>query len=181
MNPNLETIKTITEILEKALTAFGIFVGAAWAYYKYIRGRTFRHRLEVNISGTYAHGCSNMVLTIELKNIGASDIPLRQEGTAAIVEMLDVTQPLMGKDVPGAENSVVVVEILQDHEWIESSETIREQHFVHLPSSDPKALRLKLRVVSQGRTFSKRTAWACTSIATPQSHYQTEPTKGPDK
>jgi hypothetical protein len=165
MNTNLATAKTVAEIAEKTLTALGIFVGAVWAYYKYVRGRTFRNRLEMSISGTYTEGVPNLVLTIELKNIGASDIHLRQQGTAAVIEMLNNGEPT---ETAGPQEGPIAVKILEDHEWIESSETISEQHFVRLPSPIPQALRLRLRVVSQGKKFSNRTAWTRISIAVPQ-------------
>jgi hypothetical protein len=165
MNIKLETAKAVAEIVERILTALGIFVGAVWAYYKYVRGRTFRHRLEMSVFGSYTEGVPNLVLTIELKNIGASDIHLRQQGTAAVIEMLNNGEPT---EAQGRQEGPIAVKILEDHEWIESSESISEQHFVRLPSPVPQALRLRLRVVSQGKAFFKRTAWTRISIAVPQ-------------
>lgn len=165
---NLEVLKDVAELFEKLVSSLAIIGGSIWAYYKYVRGRIFRHRLEMSISGTYLPGNSHLLLAIELKNIGSSDIPLRQEGTAALVEAIDMAEPkVAGSVFSFKEENTITVTVLEDHEWIESGETIRDQCLVHLRSPAASPLRLKLRVVAKGKTFSKRTAWVATSIVYP--------------
>jgi len=49
----LDDIKTIVEIIGTAVTAAAVVIGGSWAYFKFVKGRTYRPRLEVGLSGQW--------------------------------------------------------------------------------------------------------------------------------
>jgi hypothetical protein len=54
----LSTLQTLTDIAQKTAAAITIVGTAGWAYFKFVRGRTFRRRLELTISGEVRRGNS---------------------------------------------------------------------------------------------------------------------------
>jgi len=47
----LDDAKTVAEIIGTLITALAVIVGAVWAYYRFVKGRTYRPRLEVSMGG----------------------------------------------------------------------------------------------------------------------------------
>src|SRR5262245_7455367 len=54
--PYSGTISVVLEDAERAFTILGIVVAGIWAYYNYFRGRTYRPRLEPEITATLLKG-----------------------------------------------------------------------------------------------------------------------------
>ena len=63
-----------------ALTqALAILLGGLWAYFKFVRGRTFAHRLELGIDASTvatAQG-TGLKVTATVKNVGLTKLTLR--------------------------------------------------------------------------------------------------------
>lgn len=65
------------------MTASAVVIGGIWAYFKFVRGRTYRPRLSVDMAGQWrsVDGVDLLHLRIRVSNIGASKISLNQYGT----------------------------------------------------------------------------------------------------
>jgi hypothetical protein len=142
----LAEAKDVADIVGTAVTSIAVVVGAFWAYFKFIKGRTFRPHVEVNQSGEWlgANGALGFKATVSLKNIGAAKVELRQAGTGLRISRLADDQP----EPPGESlwESFGVFEIFTKHEWIEPGETVGDELLVRLPL-DPQPLQLETRLV----------------------------------
>jgi hypothetical protein len=49
----LESWKTVAEIVQAAITSLAVLVGGIWAYFKLVKGRTFRPRVETGIDAAW--------------------------------------------------------------------------------------------------------------------------------
>ncbi len=161
-----QTSCDVLDIIEKIATIVAIFVGGVWAYINYLRGRTFKRRLEPSITAKTFRAKGLLVLsgTAQLKNVGLSKVTIRQEGTA--IEVVAIT------DKPGEEaanrlgtKDIAVLSVFERHGWIEPGEPIGESFLVPVPQDDDiLAFRIRLRVVSEG-IFSQKIEWNCDSVA----------------
>ena len=131
------------DVADKAIKALAVIVGGAWTYINYVRARTFKRKLESNISGEiFSKNSKFFVLaSCRLKNVGQSVYNIQQKGTA--VQAIALRDE--GRDI------VRVCEVFKEHGWIEPGEQIEEPMVI--PIVDPStfvALKLCLRVVSEG-------------------------------
>ena len=119
----LDDAKTVADIVGTLITALAVIVGALWAYYRFVKGRTYRPRLEVSMGGEWftVDGKRLLLARVRLKNIGASVVELLQKGTGLRVSTLgDSDSPRTVSWMQGR-----VYTILDEHAWIEPGETGR--------------------------------------------------------
>jgi len=53
----LQTLQAWADIVQKTAATVAIVGTAGWAYFKFVRGRTFRRRVELTISGASRVSC----------------------------------------------------------------------------------------------------------------------------
>jgi hypothetical protein len=141
---------TVLDIVDKVTKILAVIIGGAWAYLNYVRGRTYKKRLETNVSGEWfeSKGLSFLSGSAHLKNVGLSKFPIEQKGTAILVYDL---QPSITSQ-PAAdlvETLINVRSIFKTHAWIEPNETIEESFVIQLGSSEKRVgIKLALRVVA---------------------------------
>jgi hypothetical protein len=141
-------LKTWADVIGTAVTTIAVVVGAIWAYFKFVRGRTFRPRLEVGLFGQWRIIDDQHLLhaRITVKNIGASKVDLLQEGTALAVYRLKPTAPSEPDTWGWDDDTYTAHEILEDHQWIEPGETVSDDLLLHLLSApEPVLFRGVLR------------------------------------
>jgi hypothetical protein len=68
----LDDAKSVAEIIGTLITALAVIVGAVWAYYRFVKGRTYRPRLEVSMGGEWltVDGTRLLLARVRLRNIG---------------------------------------------------------------------------------------------------------------
>src|ERR1700675_1127674 len=78
---------TALDVVDKVIKILAVVIGGAWAYLNYVRGRTYKKRLETNVSGEWFEnkGLSFLSGSAHLKNVGLSKFPIEQKGTAILV------------------------------------------------------------------------------------------------
>jgi hypothetical protein len=84
-NSDLDSLKTVIDIIDSVVTGATLIIDGIWAYFKFIKGRTFRPRLEVNMFGQWRTVGQKQLLhaRIRVKNIGSSNVKLRQQVLAS--------------------------------------------------------------------------------------------------
>jgi hypothetical protein len=158
----LDNIKTIFDIIGTTATTLAIIVGGWWAYFKLVQGRTFRPRLEVDMSELWHEigGSYRAHARVSVKNIGSSDVNLLQRGTGLRISTLTSEQ------IPGPSimrwTSLGVFEIFKEHDWIEPGETISDELLLDL--GHPGALLFEVRLVWQWQTTRRAKIRSLTSI-----------------
>ena len=148
----LANIKTIADIVSASITAFAVIVGGLWTYRKFVKGRTFKPRLDVTMVGSWqvADGRNLLQCRVTVKNIGASKITIVQPGTGLSVSRLAASKHLNGAH--SAEwTELGIFEILVDHKWIEPGETVRDQVLLDLGTSKPVITLLETRLIMRRR------------------------------
>jgi len=146
----IENLDTAASALESLATAIAIVVGAIWAYFKFIKDRVYRPRLDISIEPRVfiIENRENLLCHLVVKNIGTSKVALVQEGTCLILTRGDSGgEPY--RMPTWAESSVY--EVFPDHDWIESGETIHHDLSVALPPQRRDVLMLKLRLICKQR------------------------------
>jgi hypothetical protein len=116
------------------VTALAVLVGGLWAYFKFVRGRTYKPRLSVHMAAQWRNleGVGDALhVRIRVTNIGASKVSLNQHGTGLVVAFPADVQHVAPDDV--AWSPVVLpggnecwFEIFTEHAWVEPNETVSD-------------------------------------------------------
>lgn len=151
-----------------ALQAVAIVVGGFFAYYKFVKGRTFHRRAELSVDAELIHGSEPKAVRahVELEDTGASDIPLRLKtlGVSAYEGQEDQFGNPVWREI------AKYVPLFTAHTLIESQETIEEDVLIPLP---PSSTALAYRVTGEvyedrrGNHFGPKTGatvWTGNSI-----------------
>jgi hypothetical protein len=136
--------------LEGAVTAIAVVVGAVWAYFRFFKDRIYRPRIEMVLDGGFIEdhaGQRQLLCSLTLRNIGGTKVRLVKVGSG-----LKVTQPR----VPTSKRPIssrkwdteheVVFGMFEDHDWIESHETIRDEVLLAPFASPSDVYRLEARI-----------------------------------
>jgi hypothetical protein len=120
---SLDNLQAIVAITGDLITAVAVIVGGVWAYFKLVKNRTYRPRIDVAIAGAWvdAGGARRLHVTTSLRNIGASMVELIQESTGLGVDGMQAGRGRHVDWVPGP-----VVSIFESHAWIEPGETVTD-------------------------------------------------------
>jgi hypothetical protein len=156
--------------IDKGVKIVAVILGGIWTYLNYVRGRTFKRRLEPTISGKVVP-CGEMAGlfvsgTAQVKNVGLSKVDIEQSGTAIVID--DMIPGASKKGIPKLVKANIpggVAGVFERHRWIEPGETIEESFAVLLPVRNDRAcVRLRLRIVSRHKIF-KNIEWNADGIA----------------
>jgi hypothetical protein len=116
---------------QNVAAAAAIVIGGGWAYYKFVKGRTFHRRadLDLEVSLVPEDNPTALRARVTLTSTGAADIPLR----AAVVRVAAFRSSDVNKRRRANWRAVATSGVLTDHEWIESQEVISDEVLVPLP------------------------------------------------
>jgi len=145
-------LSAVLDIIDKATKITAVFIGGGWVYLNYLRGRTFKHRLEPNIISRTVRSDGVLLLSgsAQIKNVGLSRVPIQQKGTAIevlgyILNNANLAQPKVTLQ------NISVRSVFEAHGWIEPGEQIEESFLIAVPEAGGNvAFRLNLRIVSAG-------------------------------
>lgn len=147
----LDQIRAIAEII-------GLIVGGLWAYYKFFKGRTFRPRLELAVSGDtwQANALTHLRACIEIKNVGLSKLELSQKGSGLRVFSQTPAQGSSGSPSVVEWQRLMTLPVFEKHKWIEPGETIADETLISIGAVDGRAVKLELRIVANGIEWNSR-------------------------
>jgi hypothetical protein len=144
----LDNLKTVVDIIGTVVTAAAVILGGMWAYFKFVKGRTYRPRLGVRLTGHWrpVDGRHLLHARITVENIGASKVTLLQRGTGLRVSVLAPDQPVA--QAPVAWEHLKVFEILREHEWTEPGEMVSDDVLLDLGIPEPAPTLFEARLVA---------------------------------
>jgi hypothetical protein len=136
---------------EKFVHIVAIVVGGVWAYFRFVRGRVYHSRLEPALSGrTFQAGDKSFLVGIaSLKNVGASEVDILQEGTGVRVFCCDMLVESKPTRLAGW-TRIRTLSVFEQHDWVEAGETIADTFLVVLPSHTV-AVKLEMSVTPRKR------------------------------
>jgi hypothetical protein len=159
--------KDVTAGISSIVTALAVIVGGSWAYFKFVRGRTYEPRLAVELVGEWRKIGGNDVLHVRIRvsNVGSSYLALNQYGTGLRVSFPAEDQdrdevvwdmvPLRsnaGDAVPkeaGSERDSLparTFNVLVEHEWIEPGETVFDDLLLNF-NRPPEICKLEVTLI----------------------------------
>jgi hypothetical protein len=145
----LSTLQMWADIAQKSAATVAIVGTAGWAYFKFVRGRTFKRRLELTISGEVRRGPGIVYLLTNLtaKNIGLSKFEIDHEKSGLRVmthaSEVAVTEPRLAEWRP-----LSTWAVLDGQRLLEPGEPAAEELLIEIPDEGFSAFRLQLWVSS---------------------------------
>ena len=97
------------EVADAIVKFVALLVGAAWALMNYLRGRTYKRKLELGITGKLFRRNGKLYLSVlcRLKNVGLAMYPIKQEGSACQIFAFMGLKPRTRPHLPGIYRSRV--------------------------------------------------------------------------
>jgi hypothetical protein len=160
VSPVVPWYRDITKIKD-LLTVLGIIVGGLFAYYKFLKGRVFKARLELKVSGKITTSGTKRVLiaAAQLKNTGLAQVYLSPLTSINLYRSAPLTSPEKERQPAWAE-PVNSFPMFVTHTWVEPDETIYDQILIELRDEQDTAYRLELFVRSRWPSLKERfAAW----------------------
>ena len=152
-----------------------VAVGAAWTLLNFVRGRTYRKRLETEISGNFSDRPGVILFTgdYKAKNLGSSEIPVLARGTGVYLFSLWLRRYTDG-GWGVAEELINTVSLVEKDAWIEPTETLRKMYILPIPSGRGEFVGVRSEVqINNGKTM-----WTVSHICEFQRPTDTRPTSG---
>jgi hypothetical protein len=147
--------------IDEAVKVAAVVVGAAWTFLNYVRGRTFRSRLDIDLTGAISErgGVEFFVGSCAAKNVGLSKIPLQKVGTGASIYALRLA-PRKSGGFRLVEQEIKVFQIFDRHGWVEPGEQIADPFAVTVPDAPGELVAVRVSVmISSGKT-----TWSASNI-----------------
>jgi len=139
--------------VEKVLKIAAYLVGGGWVYFNFFKGRTYRPRLELRVTGQLSRRTTPefVQVAVTVKNVGLSKVEVSQRGTALRLFAYD-------KSAKDGWKHLDTYGILTSHQWIEPGELLEEPALYELDLRDVSAIRAVVVVTG------KKTMWEASCI-----------------
>lgn len=156
----LSTAQTWADIAQKTAATIAIVGTAGWAYFKFVRGRTFRRRVELTISGEVRQrpGIVYLSTNATVKNIGLSKFEIDHEKSGLRVMAHSSETPANEARLAEWE-PVSTWPVLEEQEKLEPGEPAGEELLIEIPDEGRLAFKLQLWVSSK-----EGESWEATAI-----------------
>ena len=160
--------KDFWDITAHIAAVVGSLAAAVWAYFNFIRSRTYYPRLELTVSGELRTraGCQYVVPRITLENIGRAKVRLLQDGSGYRMWTSGGYAEETGELVWSGGN--VVFPVFQHHRFIEPGERIFDEQQMFVLPAGCIAARIEARLVAPvGWPHRKNSEWNCSAVIGP--------------
>lgn len=139
-SPTADGFNKVAGGMGSIVTAAAVIVGGYWAWFKFIRGRTFVARLSIELDGQWRHtdGMTVLHVRVTVKNIGASKVALNQFGSGLKVSFPyaagyhQVAWDRVRWDDGETPDNSLNVKVLKQHTWIEPGEAVSDELLLHI-------------------------------------------------
>jgi len=153
------TTKDFTGAIQDIVQILAFIAGGYWAYFKFIKGRTFQESLTPAVSGRFVplDGVIYLVVSVQIKNVGSSKIDFNRDASALILfEYI----PTSGQEIHTvADKRLTSFDVFKPNDrYIEPNEIVEIQRFIAIPGQLKAAYRLEVEILSKsGFTWSATT------------------------
>jgi len=130
-----------------------------WAYFKFIRGRTFQESLTPAVAGRFVlldRGVY-LIATIQIKNVGSSKVDFDRK--ASVLILYEYTASSDAEIFAVADRRLTSFTVFNEKDrYIEPNEVIEVQRFIYVPGPLKLACRLEVKIFSSaGNTWTAAT------------------------
>jgi hypothetical protein len=143
----LDDWERISSILENIVTIVALALGAVVGYFKFIKGRVYRPRVEPDVTGRIKkyNGTTFLIVRSEARNVGNSKILIGpSSGLDISFDAIESDEQLPIRTVKWKEPTSF--RVFREHKWIESGETIREEQMFSVPTYNIAAVKVALHL-----------------------------------
>ena len=157
---NWSVTKDFTGSIQSVVQTFAFVVGGIWAYYKFVKGRSFQDSLSPAISGRFASidGAAYLVISIQIRNAGSTKVDFNHKGSAIIIYEYTITSEAEIHDV--AYRRLTTFDLFRPNEkYMEPNEVIELRKFIAIPVPVKLGYRIEVEILS-GSGFT----WTATAI-----------------
>jgi hypothetical protein len=161
--PVLDELLKLVQIANQAIQVLALLVGASWAYFKFIRGRTFTRRAEAGVEGALLTLGQDLVIKakVSLQNTGLSRLPLSAEEKVVRVYGSPRSQWSTKRNLAWEQDPLVLAPVLKDHSWVEAQESVSDEVLIPVPSGDWVAFKIQVLIVGAP---PRQTSWVSNAI-----------------
>lgn len=152
----MTTLVSVTNAIRDITASAGVVVGGVWAYYKFIRGRTFVYRAELRTSAKYVDLDVKglLLVSVEMENTGSSKIPLTAQDSKNVqVYAASNLEPAVTIDWEDLDQ---IHQIFSSHQWIEAGETIVDEVALVVLRAPYRIYDVRAKVVTRKRRLARR-------------------------
>jgi hypothetical protein len=151
------TLFQFLDITERIVKLAAILTGGVWTYYRFIRGRTYRPRLETSLTAEAVRrgGQTYLIACLNIRNLGTAKVEIKQEGSGLRLFSCDLC---MSTSAPGEPSltRIATLPVFMHHKWVESSETIRHE-VLYVLTANHAAVKLEFRLCAKGIEWNSET------------------------
>jgi hypothetical protein len=156
------SFRDLVEVIESVLTSLAILIAGVWAYYHYLKGRSYHPRIELDVSGRVVRDDDRVFLcaVVTAENVGYSKLKIAQQDTGLRVLAYPAAIPGDAPEFFGVRpQHLGTVPILAKHRWLEPNEKTSDEWMFCVPMA-PVAYRVEAKVVSD------HVSWTTATIVT---------------
>ena len=142
--------KDFTDAFSNVIQGVGLIAAGVWAYFKFIKGRTFQETLISTVSGRVLliDGNAFLIVTTQIKNVGSSKVTLNQE--LSVLTVFEYVPPKTDEIVIAIDSPLTSLPAFVDKKsHLEPNEGIKTQRLLALPVLSRIAYRLELEIRSE--------------------------------
>ncbi|WP_047865406.1 hypothetical protein [Rubrobacter aplysinae] len=145
----------LASVARDVVTAVALIIGGGFAYFKFIRGRTFRPRLNLVLTSKVRReqGVLHVLMDCGARNIGARELRITAEGTAVrllassmVSTQQDVEQSSQSSQSSQSGWDLIGVWQPVEAKTLEPEEPLEESVLVTIPDGGQVALRIEFSV-----------------------------------
>ncbi|HXN92091.1 MAG TPA: hypothetical protein VN906_11470 [Candidatus Sulfotelmatobacter sp.] len=166
----------LSQLVLNVVQALAVVLAGAWAYFKFIRGRTFARRAELDVDATVETAADRHVIRLKVtfRNTGLSKIPFKAKRKIASLSATSTSHFAPGANLTWQD--VMITPIFEADEFVEAQETIQDEVLLPLDEKGGPWLAFRLEVEVWAEPRWKRNAgtrWIATAVLPVQSSAQT--------
>lgn len=168
------TTKDFTDAFGSVTQSLALIAGGVWAYFKFVKGRTFQDRLTTTVSGRFVPigGSVFLVVTTRLQNVGLSRISFNQELSSLVV--FEYVPSEVVEILSLESNRLASFQVFSDNDrYIEPNEMIERQCLITLPWISNIGYQLECRIATDSGY-----GWRATAIVD-RSAFEDNPNRQP--
>ena len=141
--------KDFAETFANVTQSLALIAGGVWAYFKFVKGRTFRDRLTPTVSGRCVSidGSRFLIVTTQLQNVGLSRIAFDQEVSSLVVFEYVRSE---AEEILSVNNSrLTSFKVFGDKDrYLEPNEVTERKTLIALPGVSNIGYQLELKIFS---------------------------------
>jgi hypothetical protein len=154
------TTNNFTSSVQNVVQILAFLVGGWWAYFKFIKGKTFQESLIPLVSGCFiaVDSAVRLVVTIQVRNVGSSKIDL--DHTDSVLFLFEYISTDQSEIHTVAAKKLASFDVLNPkNRCIEPNGVIEVHQFIAISRPSKSAYRLEVEILSESGS-----AWTASAI-----------------